>query len=352
MVVAVSHLNQRTGACAQPFLAADVGGTHARVALVRADGTRHGVEVLAYRKFTCAEFSGLSDLLRAFIDHDAGVAVRRCVIACAGQVIDDVIVNDNLAWRVCLSQLRDTLGLDDVALLNDFEALGYAIDDIDVSDTLLVCGPPERCEGPIAVVGPGTGLGAAICLPGPGGTQVLATEAGQMDFAPGTARERDVLARLTPSSGYVPYEAVLSGPGLLGLYNVLSGLNGRVPRLDSPERITAAAEAGSDADAVEALEMFCALLGSFVGGLTLAFMASGGVYLAGGVLPQIRKSLRQSRFVDRYLNKGRMRQFLLRVPIRLIEHGRHGVVGAAHWYLDGAHRQARGIRAPGEGTRE
>lgn len=345
----VSHLSQRVSQRAKPFLAADVGGTHARVALVRAAG-QHDIEVLAYRKFTCAQFDKLSELLRAFIEQDVTIQVRRCVIASAGQVIDDVIVNDNLAWRVNLTDLRDALNLDDVALLNDFEALGYAIDNIEESDTQLLCGPSERCEGPVVVVGPGTGLGAAVRLSGPQGVHVLATEAGQMDLAPGTAREREVLARLAPTDGYVAYEKVLSGPGLLNLYNALCSVRGRTPRLKSPEDVTAAAESGSDADASEALGMFCALLGSFVGNLTLAYMGSGGVYLAGGVLPQIKNVLRNSRFVDRFLDKGGMREFLLRVPIRLIEHGRHGVLGAAHWYLDGNREGSTWSRVLGDGT--
>lgn len=345
----VSHLSHRVNLRAQPFLAADVGGTHARVALVRAGSAQHDLEVLAYRKFACADFGKLSELLRAFIDQDVTVPVRRCVIACAGQVIDDVIVNDNLVWRVSLSGLREALGLDDVALLNDFEALGYAIEGIQESDTVLLCGPAGPCPGTVVVVGPGTGLGAAVRLAGTHGMQVLPTEAGQMDLAPGTAREREVLARLAPTDGYVAYEKVLSGPGLLNLYRALCAMRGQAPRLKSPEEVTAAAAAGSDADAIEALEMFCAVLGSFAGNLTLAYMASGGVYLAGGVLPQIRKALRTSRFVDRFLNKGGMREFLLRVPIRLIEHGRHGVLGAAHWYLDGVRQGDTGAIARGDG---
>ena len=349
MSVPARHLSQHASLHAQPFLAADVGGTHARVALLRADAADgRDIEILAYRKFACADFPGLPELLRAFVESDVTLPVRRCVIACAGQVIDDAIVNDNLAWRVSLSQLRDTLACDDVALLNDFEALGYALDDVKGDDSLLLCGPDAHVEGPALVVGPGTGLGAAVRLPGPCGVRVLATEAGQMDLAPGTAREREVLARLAP--GYVPYERILSGPGLLTLYSILRALRGEPARLATPEAVTAAACAGSDADAVETVDIFCAVLGGFVGNLAMAFMANGGVYLAGGVLPEIRQLLQRSRFVDRFLDKGGMREFLLRVPVRLIEHGRHGVLGAAHWYLD---RQLEGVthrRAMGDGT--
>lgn len=346
MSVPASHLNQQASLHTQPFLAADVGGTHARVALLRAaaDGRRE-IEVLAYRKFACADFPGLAELLAAFVASDATLQVRRCVIACAGQVIDDAIVNDNLAWRVRLSQLRDALDFEDVALLNDFEAVGYALEDVRDADSLLLCGPATRIDGTALVVGPGTGLGAAVRLCDGSDVRVLATEAGQMDFAPGTLREREVLGRLAPGEGYVPYERVLSGPGLLTVYSILCAIRGEAPRLATPEAVTAAACAGSDRDAAETVEIFCAVLGGFVGNLAMAFMANGGVFLAGGVLPKIRTLLQQSRFVDRFLDKGGMRAFLSRVPVRLIEHGRHGVLGAAHWYLEkrlpgGVHRRA------------
>jgi glucokinase len=348
MSVAVSQLIQQANLRAQPFLAADVGGTHARVALVRAAATgKPGFDVLAYRKFACADFPGLSELLTAFVQGDATLSVRRCVIACAGQVIGDTVVNDNLAWRVGLSRLRENLAFDDIALLNDFEALGYALDDVRDAGNLLVCGPDVYSDGPALIVGPGTGLGAAVRL---NGARVLATEAGQMDFAPGTVREREVLAQLAPAGDYVAYERVLSGPGLLTLYRTLCGLRGQVPQLATPEAITAAACAGIDAEAVETVDIFCAVLGSFVGNLALAFMAEGGVYLAGGVLPQIRGLLQQSCFVQRFLNKGGMREFLLRVPVRLIEHGRFGVLGAARWYFDRHMHGSVRPRAMGDGT--
>jgi len=237
-----------------------------------------------------------------------------------------------------------------VALLNDFEALGYALDDVRDTDSLLLCGPGAAGDGPALVVGPGTGLGAAIRLTSPAGVRVLASEAGQMDFAPGNAREREVLAYLAPSGDYVPYERILSGPGLLTLYTTLCGLRGQPPRFTTPEAVTAAACTGSNSDAVETVGVFCAALGSFVGNLAMAFMADGGVYLAGGILPGMRKLLQDSRFAQRFLDKGGMREFLQRVPVRLIEHGRHGVMGAAHWYFDKYMRSPTHRRVRGDGT--
>jgi len=344
MEAAKGHPDLQASFAAQPFLAADVGGTHARVALVRTSRRGDcGLEVLAYRKFACRQFPSLWELLRAFLVHDARLPVRHCVLACAGQVMGDEILHDNLAWPIRLSQLRGALALDDVAALNDFEAFAYALDDPLVRAGRLLCGPDFRGTdarengphetGPVLVIGPGTGLGAAVRLPGPTGSSVLTTEAGQMDFAPHTIREREVLACLAPQGGYVAYERITSGPGLLTLYTTLCGLHGIAPHLATPEAVTAAALAHADPHAEEAVEIFCATLGSFAGSLAMAFMPSGGIYLGGGFLHSIFALLERSAFVERFLHGRSVRSFLSRVPVRVMEHGRHAVFGAANWYL-------------------
>lgn len=335
MDAAVNQPNRYTRAQVQPFLAADVGGTHARVALVQASRARdRAVEILAYRKFDCSDYSGLSDLLRSFVETDAIVPVRRCVLACAGQVVGDRVIHDNLAWPIRLSRLRKGLAFDDVALINDFEALGHALEDARNLDSRLLCGPDVHAEGPTLVVGPGTGLGAAVHLPGHTRGHVMTTEAGQMDFAPQTIREREVLACLAPDGGYVPYERIVSGPGLLTLYRTLCGLHREPPDLTTPEAVTAAARTRADRQAVEAVDLFCALLGSFVGNLAMVFMAAGGVYLAGGFLSSMFDLLQRSRFAARFLHERSVLAFLERVPVRVMEHGQNGVLGAARWYLD------------------
>ena len=328
-----------------PFLAADVGGTHARVALMQAsrDGGRE-VETLAYRQFACAHFRELAELLQAFIDSEVRIPVRHCVLACAGQLIGDEVLNDNSAWPIHLPSLRRALALDEVAVLNDFEALGYALDQAPARGSRLLCGPDIHAEGPTLVIGPGTGLGTALHLPGPAGGRVLTSEAGQMDFAPNSLRERELLARLAPDGGYVAYERIVSGPGLLTVYATLCGLQGEAPRLATPEAVTAAATAGSDTLAVEAVEIFCAALGSFAGSVAMAFMSVGGVYLAGGFLSSMFALLEHSAFERRFLHGRSARAFLSNVPVRVTEHGRQGVLGAAAWYL---RRGISGSAAPG-----
>ena len=340
----VNRHGREERAPAPPFLAADVGGTHARLALVRASGADpRDAEVTAYCKLACSDHASLAGLLRSFLKTDAGGPVRHCVLACAGQVVGDEVIHDNLAWPINLSGLRGALGFDELFVLNDFEALGYALADAGHLGTRLLCGPDVAAKGPKLVVGPGTGLGAAVYLP-QGSGFVLTTEAGQMDFAAQTLREREVLACLAPDGGYVPCERLLSGPGLLTLYRTLCVLNGASPWLTSPEAVTDAARQRTDANASEAVDLFCAALGSFVGNLAMDFMARGGVYLAGGFLSGMFDLLQRSEFATRFLHGRSIRIFLEHVPVRVMEHDQHGVLGAARYYLgeSGRNRTARG----------
>ncbi|WP_230474695.1 glucokinase [Dyella monticola] len=333
-----------------PFLVADIGGTHGRVALMRASRDEGRlVEMLASRIFVCAQFSSLSDLLQAFVEAEVQAPVKHCVLACAGQIMGNEVVNDNLAWPIHLAQLRDALDLDEVAVLNDFEALAYALDGPLADGSRHLCGPNTHASGPTLIVGPGTGLGAALHVPGPAGGFVLATEAGQMDFAPNSVRERAILAHLAPQGGYVAFEHIVSGPGLLTLYAVLCALDGETPTLATPEAVTTAAVARGDAYAVEAVEIFCAALGSFTGNLAMAFMATGGVYLAGGFLSSLFDLLQHSLFEERFLHGRSARAVLSHVPVRVTEHGLHGVHGAARWYLRHGTSQPAALRQAAAG---
>jgi glucokinase len=276
-------------------------------------------------------------VLKDFVGQlDRSVHVDRCAVASAGYVLGDAIVNDNLPWPVSIRDIRDSLGIAQLAVVNDFEAVAYATQFLSKADTTAVIATDAApAEGPVLVMGPGTGLGSAVLLPGKPHATVLATEAGQIALAPGNEREIEILRYLARDRAYVSFEHALSGPGLLNLYRALCALNQHAPVLTQPSQVTQAALERSDATAVEALDVFCGLLGSFVGDLCLLYGARGGVFLAGGILPQIRDVLLTSSFRQRFFNKGVMRAFLQQVPVRLMEHGQHGVIGAAGLYLDG-----------------
>lgn len=318
------------------FIAADVGGTHVRIGLVR--GSRDAgapVSVLEYRKYACADYAGLGDIVADFIGRLGATRVARAVIASAGYALEDgTVITNNLPWRLSPAELRTQLGFDDVRLVNDFEAVAHAAAYVDASEVLRLTGPEiAPVVGPTLVLGPGTGLGAAVWIPTGKRAVVLATEAGQAALTAGNTTEMALLAEMLKHRSHVPVEYALSGPGLMNLHTALCALRGSRNDYKTPGEITAAAISGSDALARESLEIFCGLLGSAVGDMALLYGVQGGIYLAGGILPQIRQFLLNSSFVERFLNKGPMRAALERIPVRLVEHGQLGVIGAANWYL-------------------
>lgn len=321
----------------RPFIAADVGGTHARIALMRAGIDDDAATMLHYRQYVCAEHASLSSIVRDFIDGVGADGVEHAAIAIAGVLHGDELVNTNLPWRVSLSQMRRDLSLSELVLINDFEAMARATPYIDPAGATLLAGAAlARPPGPTLVIGPGTGLGAALWMPPSSRgarASVLATEIGHAALAPGNERELEILRRLLQRWPHVDNERVLSGPGLLNTYRCLCEIDGVAPQLSNPADIALAAQRGDDAQALEALQVFCAMLGSLVGDLVLTFGAQA-VYLAGGIPAHIKPFLLQSDFVARYLNKGVLGSVLAQVPVWLIEHGRFGLIGAAAWYMD------------------
>lgn len=336
-------------ASAESLIAADVGGTHARLALIEpaADGGA-AFAVTRYEKYVCGDFASLAAIVETFRDTHLDVPIERVALAIAGYVIDDTVVNLSLPWHVSIAELRDALGLRELAIVNDFEAAAHALGHLGADDASLLSGPAQAGEGPLLLVGPGTGLGAAVRIPHPHEVLVLATEAGQATLAPDSELEFALLRELRRRGSRVLVEDVMSGTGLANLHAAVRALRGAEPRALTPAQITAAALERSDAHAVEAVEVFCGWFGSVLGDLALLYGATGGVYLAGGVLPQMKPLLLRSRFVERFLDKGAMRAALERTPVRLVEHARLGVIGAASWFfqLDSRTRRAVGADTP------
>lgn len=317
-----------------PLIAADVGGTHARLARAVAESAGHRIEVLDPHCYACADYPSLAAILKDYAGRTGLGRGARAAVAIAGVPEGDGLLHANLPWAVSVPATREAAGLGALALVNDFEATAWAIPTIDPSDAPLIAGPDGVAPGagPVLLVGPGTGLGAAVHLPGPP-ARVIATEAGHAALAAGNGRELAVLGRLLQRWSHVDNERVLSGPGLVNLYAALCALDRVLPRLDSPAAIVAAAAAATveDPQALEALQMFCALLGSMVGDLALTFGARE-VYLAGGISARILPFLQTGGFAARFRNKGVMGRMLERVPVRVVEHGQLGLLGAALWY--------------------
>lgn len=316
-----------------PLIAADVGGTHARVALVEPVAVPATVGLAEYRRYDCAGFDDLASILRTFID-EVGIAPRAdAAVAIAGLLVGDTLVHANLPWSVSVSGTIAAAGLNSLRLINDFEAMAWAVPSIELGRARLVSGPDRSTEtGPALVIGPGTGFGAAVRVPGRP-PLVVPTEAGHAALSVRSARELEVLAVFMRRWSHVGIERLLSGPGLLNTYQALCGIDGVAARHDAPAAIAVAAQRGDDPQAVEALSMFCDVLGSVAGDLALTFGAKA-VYLAGGIPAQIADFLLASDFAARFVDKGVMGEVLQRVPVHLVEHGQLGLQGAASWYME------------------
>jgi glucokinase len=317
------------------LLAADIGGTHARLGLIAFSRRAATLDVQSYQVYPCREHAGLDAIVRQFCDG-MPIKPQRFALACAGYLHEGRVINSHLQWPIEPAALERTLGLDEVGVLNDFVALAHAVPHL-AGDAVTSLHVPVRPApaGPIVVVGPGTGLGVAVRLPGPT-PQVLPTEAGHIQLAARTARERQVLAVLAPTDAHAPYDLVLSGPGLLRVYRALCQIEGVTPAWHTPAELVAAAVANSDALASETLHLFCGWLGSFTGDLAMTYGATGGIHLAGGFLSQMTDLLRASSFVERFLDKGVVRPFLETVPVQVVNHAQLGVIGAARWLVERA----------------
>ncbi|AOD15585.1 glucokinase family protein [Xanthomonas fragariae] len=319
----------------ETFVAADVGGTHVRLALVcESADARKPVTVLDYRKYRCADYPSLAEIMVAYFAEVGCAPVKRGVIASAGYALEDgSVITANLPWLLAPEQIRRQLGMQALHLVNDFEAVAYAANYMACNQVMQLSGPPQGAPGPALVLGPGTGLGAALWIPNGANPVVLPTEAGHAALAAASDLEVALLQELRRTRTHVATEHLLSGPGLLNLYTALAALRGEPAIRTSPADVTTAALAGNDVLARDALQAFCGFMGSVVGDLMLLYGVRSGVYLAGGFLPQIATFIAGSDFVARLLDKGALRPALEQVPVSIVEHGQLGVIGAASWFL-------------------
>ena len=242
-----------TKVSARQLIAADVGGTHARIALVGVGGDGR-VEVLSHEKYACASFAGLADIFETFRHAADAESVDAIAVACAGFVVEGEIVNENLPWLVSIPELRRRLRTQRLAVVNDFKALAYALSRSGEDGVVLLPGAAVDEALPTLAIGPGTGLGSAVCIPDRGRTVVLATEAGHALLTPGNDVEIELLRVFRAAEPYVKTEHALSGPGLLNLHRALAQLRGARASFDTPAAITEAAKRG-DALALETVRV-------------------------------------------------------------------------------------------------
>lgn len=328
-------------------LVADVGGTNARLGWARAGAA---TEVQGLATYRCVEHASLA----AILDDGAtrlrsarpDLRVDTAVVAIAGFLDGDRLVNANLPWDVSVRDTARRARLPSLELINDFGAVAHAIPTVRRSALAALTplhGDPGM-QSPALVLGPGTGLGAALCLDDDG-ADVLLTEAGHAALAANDPLELEVLQRLSRRWPHVDNERVLSGSGLMNLHDSLADIRGVAPRGRQAAQVVEAAGAG-DALARETLDVFCGWLGSLVGDLVRS-LGARQAYLAGGVTAHIAPFLQQGVFQRRYAE--RFAGTRVPPPVWRIEHGQLGLEGAAaHWRTQRAAGAGRVDPSPGE----
>jgi len=300
-------------------LIVDIGGTNARFALLSGDGSINQAQTLA-----CADFDTPPDAFHAYAEAQGLEALPdRIAISIAGPVADGRVDMTNHPWTLDAAALSETLAVSRVDLINDFQAIALGLPDLTARDTVAVRAGDSAPGGPATVLGAGTGLGVSLLVPDGLRRITLATEGGHATVAVRTPAEATVADALRQWFGHVSWERVLSGPGLENIHRGLGGEG-----IDAAE-ITARASSG-DKNAAAALDMFFSFLGTAASDLALAHGATGGVYLAGGILPRLHTALTASGFADRFVDKGRFGDYLARIPVRLITHPYPAFVGLSY----------------------
>ena len=244
--------------------------------------------------------------------------VGRGAIAVASPIAGDRITLTNRDWSFSASRLKRSLGLDRLEIVNDFAAIALCIPSLTSRDVLRI-GPGKKAAGaPVAILGPGTGLGVSLLVPAGKGWLPVATEGGHVSLPAADETDAAIIETLRRRFGHVSAERVLSGPGLADLYTVLAALEGRSVEERAPPEVMDAALNGSDPLAIAAVERFCAFLGTVAGDIALTAGARGGVYIAGGIVPRLGNALKRTPFRARFEAKGRFKTYLRDVPTYVI----------------------------------
>ncbi|MFZ5780577.1 MAG: glucokinase [Pseudomonadota bacterium] len=292
-------------------LLADIGGTHARFGLLVG-----GVVALVDSR-PVGEYGSAVDAALNFIEqHAAGERVTHAVLAAAGPVEDGRAKMTNARWVLDADELKRACGFDGALIVNDLEALAWAVPRLGADDVAWIGGGNALPGKPVALVAPGTGLGMACYLPGSDGPRVLSSEGGHATLPASDESEAVVIAALRQEFGHVSAERALSGSGLVNLYRAVAG-QGIAGGEMAPAEVTRLALDG-DPVARKALDAFCDFLGSVAGNTALTFEARGGVLVGGGVVGNFLDHLKASRFRQRFEDKGRFQRYLSAVPTGVI----------------------------------
>jgi glucokinase len=308
-----------------PVLIGDIGGTNARFALVEDALSAHRWLGAVHT----ADFATIDDAIAAKVFDEAGTHPRSAVLALAGPITGDRVTLTNCDWIVEPKRSIARFGFDDMALLNDFEALSLCLPDLQPSEIDPIGDGTRRPDGIKVVLGPGTGLGVGALVPVGDMWVPIPGEGPHIDLGPVTARDMAIWPHLERVHGRITAEAILSGAGMYRLYRAICAADGVSPRQPHQEEVTAAGLAGTDAQAVETLSLFATHLGRVAGDLALIFLAYGGVYLGGGISGKIASVLKSGAFREAFTAKAPYDRIVSRIATSIIARPDAALAGIA-----------------------
>jgi len=316
-------------------LAGDIGGTNTRLGVFSAGNRRPEAEEL--KAYSSRDAACLEDILERFL-KTIKVSISGACFGIAGPVAKGRSQTTNLPWEVSESQLKKRFSWPQVRLINDLSAMAHALAVLDPQELhTLNCGESSP-ESPMGLIAPGTGLGMALLVPQNDRFVVLSSEGGHSDFAPTDEIEYQLWRHLHQSKGHVSVERVLSGPGLVNIYNWLRESG----RIKEPQRLVEMIKVGDPAKVisetalekrfpicVKALDVFVSIFGAVAGNLALIGLTRSGIYLGGGIAPQILPKLKDGQFMNSFKNKGRFQELLQQIPVYIILNQQAPLLGAA-----------------------
>lgn len=324
------------------LLAGDIGGTKTNLAVFSPDaGPR---KPLYEATFPSDEFPSFADMILGFL-AEFDVTIDRASFGVAGPVVDGQASVTNLSWQLDETHLADVLDISSVTLLNDLLSIGYAVPLLNQTDLhTLNVGKPSK-EGAIAVVAPGTGLGEGYLTWDGQRYKAHPSEGGHASFSPTNDQQLEMLRYLQGRLGHVSVERVCAGIGIPNIYDYLKAsghaeepdwLTRHLATTDDPTPVIVNTALDNDQTCklcVATLDMFVSILGAEAGNLALKVLATGGVYLGGGIPPRIVSALEKRRFLAAFRNKGRFSDLLTDIPVHIILNPKAALLGAAAYGL-------------------
>jgi glucokinase len=318
---------------AAPVLAGDIGGTKTRLALFQIDGTQQ--HCLGEREYVSREHDSLETLIADFTQRYPVQPAAAC-FGIAGPVRNNRVAVTNLPWEISAAELGQRLRIDQVALLNDLEATAWGIASLEADDFHSLNQGTADPTGNAAIIAAGTGLGEAGLYHDGDRHRPFATEGGHTDFSPSDDTEIALLQFMQRQHRHVSWERLLSGPGLVQIHAFLC----HTRQQDIPDWLqqehregdpaaAIASRAGDDPECRDALRLFIRLYGAEAGNLALKTLATGGLYLGGGIAPKLLDQLDAGEFMAAFCAKGRMRPLLENLPVQVILNDRAALYGAA-----------------------